>query len=145
MTSACVTSPACRKWSLRSCQLVSHARLPTYTLVPGAAAPTPADLRLLASRLIHLHVKDAVRLTAPKPGEHIAVGTPVGVGEVDWRAHFRVLRELGYGGLLSLETHWRLEKIDESLLHLPAGHAFSHGGETASRTCLHNLRALLET
>jgi sugar phosphate isomerase/epimerase len=112
--------------------------------VPGAAAPTPADLRLLAARLIHLHVKDAVRLAAPKPGEHIAAGTPVGLGDVDWRGHFRVLRELGYAGLLSLETHWRLEKIDEALLHLPAGHAFSHGGEAASRTCLHNLRSLLE-
>jgi hypothetical protein len=40
---------------------------------------------------------------------------------------------------------WRLEKIDEALLHLPAGHAFSHGGEAASRTCLHKLKALLET
>jgi hypothetical protein len=28
---------------------------------------------------------------------------------------------------------------------LPAGHPFSHGGEAASRTCLHNLKALLET
>lgn len=114
--------------------------------VPGAAAPTPADLVRLAPRLFHLHVKDAVRrdLAAVKSGELIAVGTPVGIGDVDWRGHFKVLREIGYAGLLSLETHWRLEKIDESLLHLPAGHAFSHGGETASRTCLHNLRALLE-
>jgi sugar phosphate isomerase/epimerase len=113
--------------------------------VPGAAAPSPADLRLLAARLLHLHVKDALRLAAPKSGELIAVGTPVGIGQVDWRAHLGVLGELGYAGLLSLETHWRLEKIDESLLHLPAGHAFSHGGETASRTCLHNLKSLLET
>jgi len=113
--------------------------------VPGAAAPSPSDLRLLASRLLHLHVKDALRLAAPKPGELIAIGTPVGIGQVDWGAHLRVLGELGYTGLLSLETHWRLEKIDESLLHLPAGHAFSHGGETASRTCLHNLKTLLET
>ena len=113
--------------------------------VPGAAAPSPADLRVLAGRLLHLHVKDARRLAAPKPGELIAVGTPVGIGQVDWRAHLRTLGELGYAGLLSLETHWRLEKIDEALLHLPAGHAFSHGGEIASRTCLHNLKSLLET
>jgi len=115
--------------------------------VPGVAAPTPADLVRLAPRLFHLHVKDAVRRdpAVVKSGELIAVGTPVGIGDVDWRAHFKVLREIGYAGLLSLETHWRLEKIDDSLLHLPAGHAFSHGGETASRTCLHNLKVLLET
>jgi sugar phosphate isomerase/epimerase len=114
--------------------------------VPGADAPTPADLARLGSRIFHLHVKDAVRRSgALRSGELIAVGTPVGIGDVDWRAHFRALQAMGYRGLLSLETHWRLEKIDESLLHLPAGHAFSHGGEPASRTCLHNLRALLET
>jgi len=114
--------------------------------VPGAAAPMPADLARLGSRIFHLHVKDAVRRSgAVRSGELIAVGTPVGVGDVDWRAHFRALQAMGYRGLLSLETHWRLEKIDESLLHLPAGHAFSHGGEPASRTCLHTLKALLET
>jgi len=114
--------------------------------VPGAAAPTPDDLTRLSGRIFHLHVKDAVRRVGPVPaGELIAVGTPVGVGDVDWRAHFRTLQGMNYGGLLSLETHWRLEKIDEALLHLPAGHAFSHGGEAASRTCLHNLKALLET
>ena len=112
--------------------------------VPGAAAPVPADLELLGSRVIHLHVKDARRRIAPPPGELIAEGTPVGLGEVDWRGHFHVLRANGYRGLLSLETHWRVEKLDDALLHLPAGHAFSHGGETASRTCMHNLRALLE-
>ncbi|MCX6951879.1 MAG: sugar phosphate isomerase/epimerase [Verrucomicrobia bacterium] len=113
--------------------------------VPGAAAPTPADLVRLAPRLFHLHVKDAIRRTGSKPGDLLAVGTPVGLGEVGWREHLRALGTTGYRGLLSLETHWRLEKIDESLLHLPAGHAFSHGGEAASRTCLHNLKAILET
>ncbi len=114
--------------------------------VPGAAPATPADLVRLAPRLFHLHVKDAIRHTThPSGSAHIAAGTPVGVGEVDWRAHLHALAATGYGGLLSLETHWRLEKIDEKLLHLPAGHAFSHGGEVASRTCLHNLKSLLET
>jgi sugar phosphate isomerase/epimerase len=114
--------------------------------VPGAAPATPADLVRLAPRLFHLHVKDAVRHTTHTSGSaHIAAGTPVGLGEVNWTAHLRALRTTGYSGLLSLETHWRLEKIDEKLLHLPAGHAFSHGGEVASRTCLHNLKSLLET
>ena len=112
--------------------------------VPGATPATPADLTRLAPRLLHVHVKDAVRRPTMVPGDLIASGTPVGIGDVDWRGHLRALRAIGYRGLLSLETHWRLEKIDEALLHLPAGHAFSHGGETASRTCLHNLRAICE-
>lgn len=121
--------------------------------VPGAAPATPADLARLAPRLFHVHVKDAIRHAttttaaghSPLTSAHIAAGTPVGIGQVDWRNHLLALRAAGYPGLLSLETHWRLEKIDEKLLHLPAGHAFSHGGEVASRTCLHNLKALLET
>jgi hypothetical protein len=30
------------------------------------------------------------------------------------------------------------------MLHLPAGYGFSQGGEPATRTCLHNLRALVD-
>ncbi len=113
--------------------------------VPGAAPATPADLARLAPRLFHVHLKDAARRPAAAPGELIAVGTPVGVGQVNWRSHLQALRAAGYRGLLSLETHWRLEKIDEKMLHLPAGHAFSHGGDIASRVCLHNLQSILET
>lgn len=112
--------------------------------VPGAAVPTADAITRLGRRLFHVHVKDARR----RPGTNgglLAVGLPVGLGEVDWRAHLTALQHSGYRGLLSLETHWRLEKIDEAMLHLPAGHAFSHGGEIASRTCLHNLKSLVET
>ena len=78
--------------------------------MPGAAAPTPEDLTRLSGRIFHLHVKDAVCRIGPVPaGELIAVGTPVGVGDVDWRAHFRALQGMNYGGLLSLETHWHAE------------------------------------
>ena len=107
--------------------------------------PEPGDITRLSTRLFHLHVKDSVRRPPSAPGGLIAVGTPVGIGEIDWRAQLRALRACGYRGMLSLETHWRLQKIDDSLLHLPAGYSFSNGGEPASRVCLHNLRALVET
>lgn len=113
--------------------------------VPEAAPPSPDDLTRLGARLFHIHLKDAMRRPPDKPGGLIAVGMPVGIGEVNWRAHMRSLQRMGYGGILSLETHWRLEKIDDAILHLPAGHAFSHGGEVASRTCLHTIKALAET
>lgn len=113
--------------------------------VPGAAAPTPDNITLLAPRLFHIHLKDAIRRAPSTPGGLIAVGLPVGIGEVDWRGHFHALQRAGYRGMFSLETHWRLEKIDETMLHLPAGYGFSHGGEAASRICFHTLKAIVET
>jgi hypothetical protein len=41
--------------------------------------------------------------------------------------------------MLSLETHWRKLALDEKLLHLPAGQAFSAGGDEASRICMRRL------
>lgn len=113
--------------------------------VPGAAAPSPNDIPRLASRLFHVHLKDAARKPHGEKGELQAMGVPIGAGEVNWRGHLQALDQAGYKGLLSLETHWRLQKIDEKLLHLPAGHAFSAGGEAASKICMHILKAMAET
>lgn len=113
--------------------------------VPGAAVPHPSDLVRLGKRLFHLHVKDAVRRSPANSSALIAVGMPIGTGEVDWRSHVRVLQASGYESMLSLETHWRLEKIDESLLHLPAGYGFSHGGEAATRICFQTTKAVVES
>lgn len=115
--------------------------------VPGAAAPTPADLAVIGDRLLHVHVKDSLRRQSTRTqqsGPLPAIAMPVGAGEVDWRAHLQALHASGYAGWLSLETHWRVQALDESMLHLPAGHAFSHGGEAASRVCCQVLRAMME-
>ena len=93
-------------------------------------------------RLFHVHVKDARRV-APKAGHLQAVASPVGLGDVGWRAHIAAIQRSGYRGLMSLETHWRVEALAEESLHLPAGYGFSKGGNEASRVCLHNLRELL--
>ena len=113
--------------------------------VPGVPAPAADNLTRLATRLYHVHLKDAIRRTPPAgdPTALIAVGMPVGTGDVNWRAHLRALNTAGYRGMLSLETHWRLQGIDEKSLHLPAGYGFSHGGEAASRICFHNLKAIV--
>jgi sugar phosphate isomerase/epimerase len=116
--------------------------------VPEATPPAPADIAAIASRLLHVHVKDAVRRTATLAGGAgplPAIAMPIGAGEVGWRAHLRALHAAGYQGMLSMETHWRLVNLDESMLHLPAGHAFSHGGEAASRICFHNLKAIADS
>ncbi len=114
--------------------------------IPGVPAPTADNLTRLAPRLFHVHLKDAIRRTPPAgdPSALIAVGMPVGTGDVNWRAHLHALNAAGYRGMLSLETHWRLQKIDEKMLHLPAGYGFSHGGEAASRICFHTLKAIVD-
>jgi sugar phosphate isomerase/epimerase len=113
--------------------------------VPGATAPNPDNLQRLGARLFHVHLKDAIRKPRASGEELIATGTPVGIGEIGWRAHLTKLKQLGYAGMLSLETHWRLHEVDEKSLHLPGGYGFSAGGEAASRVCFHNLKVLVET
>jgi len=104
--------------------------------VPGENGPPTAEFAKLSARIIHIHVKDAV-LTPD--GSSPARPTPVGDGDVGWAEHLRVIRRSGYRGLLSLETHWRKKELDKELLHLPAGHAFSAGGDEASRICMRRL------
>ena len=101
--------------------------------VPGADGPPTDGYSKLAARIFHIHVKDAVRT----PGAStLASPTPVGGGDVGWRGHLGEVRRSGYSGLISLETHWRKTQLDNALLHLPAGEAFSAGGDEASRICM---------
>jgi L-ribulose-5-phosphate 3-epimerase len=112
--------------------------------VPEPVVGATADFEALAPRIVHIHVKDAVRAPA-KAGGLPAIAKPVGTGDVGWRAHLAQIQKVGYKGMISLETHWRVIQIAEADLHLPAGYGFSRGGEEASRVCLHNLRELLPT
>lgn len=105
--------------------------------VPGEAGPATAHFSRLAPRIVHIHVKDAAR--TPHAGALPAQATPVGDGDVGWGRHLSEIRSSGYKGLLSLETHWRKKALDEKLLHLPAGHAFSAGGDEASRICMRRM------
>lgn len=98
----------------------------------------------IAGRIFHVHVKDAMRRLAGD-GAISTIAAPVGLGDVRWRSHLTEIRRSGYQGMFSLETHWRVEPLAEESLHLPAGYAFSKGGEEASRVCLRNLEALMET
>ena len=110
--------------------------------MPEARGEVTRPFATIAPRVLHVHVKDA-RRRPPAPGALCAEATPVGDGDVGWRAHLAELKRLGYRGLLSLETHWRVRQLDEASLHLPAGYGFSAGGEEASRVCLRNLQQLM--
>lgn len=61
-----------------------------------------ADLVLLFPRIRHVHVKNGVL----GEGERFAKCCPLRGGEIDWRSHLRVLRDLDYDGHLGVETHF---------------------------------------
>ena len=59
-----------------------------------------AALRALAPFLRSCHLKDAIATKVPGTwGDEVVVGT----GEVDWRAFFRTLDEVGFEGDLAIE------------------------------------------
>lgn len=53
------------------------------------------------NRIYHCHVKNAVKNADGKID-----WSPVSKGYVDWTAQFRALKDAGYHGAVSLETHW---------------------------------------
>lgn len=112
--------------------------------LPDEPLPVTRGFAELKPRIFHIHLKDAVRKQGA-PGELLAASVPFGVGETGWRSHLAEIAASGYSGMLSMETHWRRQQLAEQSLHLPAGHAFSNGGAEASRTCFHNLQALIDS
>lgn len=52
-------------------------------------------------RIYHCHVKNAMKNSEGKIG-----WSPVDKGFIDWTAQFRALKNVGYHGAVSLETHW---------------------------------------
>lgn len=74
---------------------------PANALVAGEK-PFPDGYRLLdPKRIVHVHAKDChMDGHAPEWG-------PLGTRSVDWKGQIEALLSDGYGGWLSLETHWQ--------------------------------------
>ncbi len=107
---------------------------------PSGETPYPCGYSHVKERIIHVHIKDGIR----KGPEGKPQFTPVGEGEVDYRGQLQALRQDGYAGYLSLETHWRLAKqLSEEAVMRPGGEEFSSLGEESSRICMRNLQELL--
>jgi sugar phosphate isomerase/epimerase len=63
--------------------------------------PFPEGYRLLPpNRIGHVHIKDC-HLDGHKP-----VWGPVGTRSIDWKGQLAALKQDGYTGYISLETHW---------------------------------------
>ncbi len=104
-------------------------------------APYPDGYDRLKNILVHVHAKDAAKNAVTGKIESVAVGE----GLMDWQSQLQGLKDDGYDGYISLETHWRpTRKLDEQLLNRPGGGTFSEAGEEASRICMKNLLAMIE-
>jgi len=76
---------------------------PGNAVMRGELDAFPTGWNLLPkNRIHHCHVKNAVK----GPNGKIA-WSPVDKGYIDWAAQFRDLKNAGYRGAVSLETHWR--------------------------------------
>jgi sugar phosphate isomerase/epimerase len=94
--------------------------------------PFPVGYDAIRGRLVHVHLKDALR----RPDDENARLTPLGEGTVRVSEQLRALVHDGYTGYVSLETHWRPDVLDEQTMRLPGGHAFSEKAAGATIYCL---------
>jgi sugar phosphate isomerase/epimerase len=75
---------------------------PGNAVMRGELDAFPTGWNLLPkNRILHCHVKNAVKEANGK-----IAWSPVDKGFVDWTAQFRALKNAGYHGAVSLETHW---------------------------------------
>jgi sugar phosphate isomerase/epimerase len=73
---------------------------PANAFVAGEV-PYPHGYELLPKdRIVHVHAKDC------HMDGHTPVWGPLGTRHVDWKGQIAALRQDGYQGWLSLETHW---------------------------------------
>jgi sugar phosphate isomerase/epimerase len=91
--------------SARALAAVNHPNLklvwdPANAFVAGEVPFPEGYGRLPKERIVHVHVKDC-RLR-----DHTPEWGPVGTCAIDWRGQIAALLADGYGGYLSLETHW---------------------------------------
>ncbi|MEM2913602.1 MAG: sugar phosphate isomerase/epimerase family protein [Candidatus Bathyarchaeia archaeon] len=109
---------------------------------PSGEDPYPDGYRHIRNWIVHVHVKDGVRKGRDGKPEWTAIGE----GEVTYREQLKALKEDGYEGYISLETHWRpRRKIPEESIIRPGGEDFSHAGEEASEICIRNLLQILSS
>jgi len=107
---------------------------------PNGETPYPDGYSHVKDKIIHVHIKDGISKDGGKP-EYVAFGE----GDVDYPGQLKALRDDGYKGYLSLETHWRPGKqLSEELISKPGGKEFSGLGEYASEICMRNLLKMLE-
>jgi sugar phosphate isomerase/epimerase len=106
---------------------------------PEGSGAFPSGYETLKPWIVHVQLKD-VKCFPDGTRASVRLGT----GDIDYLGHLAALKRDGYGGYVSLETHWRINHaIPREVVRQPKGSAFSAGGEEATRQCLHSLQAML--
>lgn len=82
--------------------------------------PFPDGYNAVRDRIHHVHLKDAAKI------EHGSAFTTIGEGVIPYEDQFRALAADGYDGVLSLETHFKIEG----------------DGEAATRACASAVRRI---
>ena len=105
---------------------------------PENERPYPDGYKHIKPFMRHMHLKDAVKK------EGTATCVALGEGEVDYAGQFKELIEDGYEGFISLETHYKKDRVlSDALMVNPMGEAFSEGGYETSEESLLNLGELI--
>lgn len=96
--------------------------------------PFPEEYEEGRSLIRHIHVKDP-------DGQRGYVR--LGDGDLPWPHILRRLRDDGYEGWVSLETHWRFHRVlTPEQRDTPWGSSFSNDGFEASVECMQRLREM---
>jgi L-ribulose-5-phosphate 3-epimerase len=107
---------------------------------PDCEIPYPDGYNLIKQYMVHMHLKD-IKKNPDGTRERV----PVGEGSVDFKGQFRALSEDKYKGYVVLETHYRPKVIlEENLVKMPKGSAFSFMGYEATEDCLIKWNKLME-
>ncbi len=125
-----------------ACPYVKAIWEPANHVQDPDSAGTPAfpdGYAVIRDDIVHVHVKDA----APD-GSGAVPNVFMGTGIVGWERQFEALKQDGYEGFVSLETHVAPGQFPEALAQRYGWYMQGEGGEGPSRVCLAWIRDSLD-
>jgi sugar phosphate isomerase/epimerase len=106
----------------------------------GVSVPSyPDGYRAIQADVVHVHVKDA----APRADGSVP-NVFMGTGICRWREQFQALKDDGYSGFCSLETHVNPDQFPADLAARYGHYLTGQGREGASKVCLAWIRDTIE-